>query len=87
MKAFLVVTLGAAALSLAIANTTVPADAKGCIKGAVVGGIAGHAAHHGLLGAMAGCAIGHHEANKHAREAQDPQHADPAQPGQAAPQK
>jgi len=84
MKAFLVVTLGAAALSLAMANTTVPADAKGCIKGAVVGGIAGHAAHHGLLGAMAGCAIGHHEANKHAREAQDPQHA---QPVQAAPQK
>jgi hypothetical protein len=32
----------------------------------VVGGVAGHlASHHGLLGAAAGCAIGHHEANKH----------------------
>jgi len=44
-------------------------DAKGCIKGAVVGGIAGHfAGHHGLLGAAAGCVIGHHEAKKHERE-------------------
>jgi uncharacterized protein YcfJ len=40
------------------------ADAKGCIKGAVVGGIAGHMAGHGKLGAAAGCAVGHHEANK-----------------------
>ena len=40
------------------------ADAKGCIKGAIVGGIAGHMAGHGKVGAAAGCAIGHHEANK-----------------------
>ena len=40
------------------------ADAKGCIKGAVVGGVAGHMAGHGKLGAAAGCAVGHHEANK-----------------------
>lgn len=39
-------------------------SAKGCIKGAVVGGVAGHMAGHGKLGAAAGCAIGHHEANK-----------------------
>ena len=46
-----------------------PASAKGCLKGAFVGGVAGHyAGHHGLLGAAAGCAIGHHEANKRARE-------------------
>jgi hypothetical protein len=45
------------------------AMAKGCIKGAVVGGVAGHVAgHHGVLGAAAGCAIGHHEATKHRRE-------------------
>ena len=50
-----------AALSLASAGN---ADAKGCIKGAVVGGVAGHMAGHGKLGAAAGCAIGHHEANK-----------------------
>ena len=40
------------------------AEAKGCIKGAVVGGGAGHVAGHGKLGAAAGCAVGHHEANK-----------------------
>jgi hypothetical protein len=40
------------------------ADGKGCIKGAMVGGVAGHMAGHGKLGAAAGCAVGHHEANK-----------------------
>jgi hypothetical protein len=46
-----------------------PAFAAGCLKGAVVGGVAGHfVGHHGLLGAGAGCIIGHHEAAKHARE-------------------
>ncbi len=50
-----------------------PASAKGCIKGAIVGGIAGHyAGHHGLLGAAAGCVIGHHEATKRARERNQP---------------
>ncbi len=37
---------------------------KGCIKGAVVGGVAGHLAGHGALGAVGGCAVGHHMANK-----------------------
>ena len=41
-----------------------PAEAKGCIKGAIVGGVAGHMAGNGKLGAAAGCAVGHHEANK-----------------------
>jgi uncharacterized protein YcfJ len=41
-----------------------PAEAKGCIKGAIVGGVAGHMAGHGKVGAVAGCVIGHHEANK-----------------------
>ena len=58
----------AAALALSFAFGTATADAKGCIKGAIVGGIAGHAAHHGLIGAAAGCVIGHHEAAKHAKE-------------------
>jgi hypothetical protein len=40
------------------------AEAKGCIKGAIVGGVAGHFAGHGKVGAVAGCIIGHHEANK-----------------------
>ena len=48
---------------------TAPANAAGCLKGAAVGGVAGHViGHHGLLGAGAGCLIGHHEAAKHARE-------------------
>jgi hypothetical protein len=59
----------AMAVGLALAGTTISADAKGCIKGAVVGGVAGHyAGHHGLLGAAAGCAIGRHRANQAARE-------------------
>jgi hypothetical protein len=41
-----------------------PAEAKGCIKRAIVGGVAGHMTGHGKLGVAAGCAVGHHEANK-----------------------
>ena len=60
-----IVTAGALAL-VAQADT---AAAKGCIKGAIVGGVAGHyVGHHGWMGAAAGCVIGHHEANKRARE-------------------
>jgi uncharacterized protein YcfJ len=55
----------AAACAAAVSFTLAPAaDAKGCIKGAIVGGVAGHMAGHGKLGAAAGCAVGHHEANK-----------------------
>ena len=55
--------------SLLVAMTSTPAPAAGCLKGAVIGGVGGHyAGHHGLLGAGAGCLIGRHEANKHARE-------------------
>jgi hypothetical protein len=60
-------------LTLVVLGAPVPANAKGCIKGAVVGGIAGHYAHHhGLLGAAAGCVIGHHEAKKHESATQNP---------------
>lgn len=46
------------------------AQAIGCVSGAAAGGVAGHfAGHHGLLGAAAGCAVGHHEAAKHRRAA------------------
>ena len=35
----------------------------GCVGGAVVGGVAGHmAGHHTGLGAVGGCAVGHHMA-------------------------
>ena len=58
-----------AAFLLGVAASSTPAPAAGCLKGAVIGGVAGHyAGHHGLLGAGAGCVIGHHEAKKHARE-------------------
>jgi hypothetical protein len=68
MKAILVPAVFAAAV-MGLASSSGPAHAKGCLKGAVIGGVAGHyAGHHGLLGAGAGCIIGRHEANKHARE-------------------
>ncbi len=34
----------------------------------MVGGVAGHMAGHGKMGAAAGCAIGHHNANKKAKQ-------------------
>jgi hypothetical protein len=49
---------------VAVGSAVSPAQAKGCLKGAAVGGVAGHMAGHGVLGAAAGCAVGHHEANK-----------------------
>jgi len=53
-----------------------PADAKGCIKGALIGGIAGHyAGHHGVLGAAAGCVVGHHLAKRRAMQNSSPEQA------------
>jgi hypothetical protein len=69
MRAILLPAAFAVAVTGLAVSSTTPAPAKGCLKGAVVGGVAGHfAGHHGLLGAGAGCIIGHHEATKHARE-------------------
>ena len=57
------------ALAVMAGITSSAAKAAGCLKGAAVGGVAGHfAGHHGVLGAGAGCVIGHHEASKHARQ-------------------
>jgi hypothetical protein len=62
----------ALALALAVLSTPAPVQAAGCLKGAAIGGVAGNfAAHAGLLGAGAGCIIGHHEASRHARERAD----------------
>ena len=56
-----------AVLVLAISGT--PAFARGCLKGAFVGGVVGHyAGHHGTVGALAGCAYGHHRATVRQRE-------------------
>ena len=64
-----------AAAALALVAGVTSADAKGCIKGALVRGAAGHfAGHHGFIGAAAGCVIGRHEANKHARAQQTQQY-------------
>jgi outer membrane lipoprotein SlyB len=72
-----------AALPLAVALMTAPADAKGCIKGAVIGGVAAHAAgHHTLLAAAAGCVIGHHLAKQH--EQQEREQYMQAAPGNGA---
>jgi hypothetical protein len=57
-------TMIAAIALLAIGATALPTNAYaiGCLSGAAVGGVAGHyAGHHGVLGAAAGCAVGHHE--------------------------
>jgi uncharacterized protein YcfJ len=62
---------------LGIALTPAAAEAKGCIKGAIVGGVAGHLAGHGKVGAVAGCVIGHHEANKRDAQRADPKAAPP----------
>jgi hypothetical protein len=53
------------ALTLAGAGVAGQADARGCVRGAVVGGVVGHfAGHHALVGAAAGCVIGHHYASR-----------------------
>ena len=44
------------AASLALSGTA----QAGCLGGAVVGGVGGHFAHHPVLGAAAGCVVGHH---------------------------
>lgn len=67
MKRSLIAAVVGFAMVAAMAGA--PAYAAGCLKGAAVGGVAGHfLGHHALLGAGAGCVIGHHEAAKHARE-------------------
>ena len=56
--------LFAASLALAATGAATSANAIGCISGAVVGGVGAHVAmhKHAVLGAMAGCAVGHHMA-------------------------
>lgn len=65
--------MGTVALGLLVGAPA--AEAKGCIKGAVVGGVAGHMAGHGKMGAAAGCAVGHHKANKKDKQQGDAQPA------------
>ena len=61
-----------AASTAALLAVAPMAQAAGCLKGAAVGGVAGHVAgHHGVLGAAAGCAVGHHEAAKKAKASKE----------------
>ncbi len=76
--------LAIAVLSFAVLSGA--AEAKGCLKGAAVGGVAGHVVgKHGVLGAAAGCAIGHHEAAKKDNEAAAQGQAQAATQSAAAP--
>ena len=65
--------LAAATAALLLTAQTATADAKGCIKGALVGGAAGHMVGHGKMGAVAGCVVGHHNANKKQQQQQEQQ--------------
>jgi hypothetical protein len=68
-KSMMLVAAAAIMATVGLSSAAAPADAAGCVKGAVVGGVAGHVlGGHGLLGAGVGCAIGHHEANRHQRD-------------------
>jgi hypothetical protein len=77
MNRLIMAAIGAASLMAFSA----PAYSKGCIKGALVGGAAGHMAGHGKIGAIAGCVVGRHNANKRAREDAGSQNTGAQNPG------
>jgi hypothetical protein len=59
------------ALALGMLSVPLTAEAKpgGCLKYGAAGAVAGHyAGHHGVMGAMAGCALGIHKRREYKRE-------------------
>jgi len=65
----------------AVAILAAPAAHAGCATGAAVGGVAGHMAGHGVLGAAAGCAVGHeHSKNTAAQRTSGQQSGGGTQP-------
>ena len=71
----------AAALTLASALWIAPAEAKGCLKGALVGGVCSlYAGQHSVMGAIGGCAVGHHMANEKAKQQAAPEGAQSPRP-------
>ncbi|WP_062118391.1 hypothetical protein [Aureimonas sp. AU40] len=70
-----------------------PSYAAGCLKGAAVGAVGGHfvGKGHSVVGAAAGCAIGHHrakvDARNQAKEQAQAQAQAQSQAGQPAPKK
>ncbi len=66
--------IATAAVAAVLMATGGAVNAKGCLKGAAVGGVAGHVAgDHGVAGAVGGCIVGRHMANKKAKETQKQQ--------------
>jgi hypothetical protein len=66
----------AALLVSCLAIAAPAANAKGCVKGAAAGAVGGHLLHHhGVIGAAAGCAIGHHHAKVKEQQLKDQQPA------------
>lgn len=67
-----------------LALVTGTANAAGCLKGAAVGGVAGHVAgKHGVVGAVGGCVVGRHMANKKAKKEKEEKAAEQARAEQA----
>lgn len=61
--------LATLAAALAVVSLTAPVAQAGCLGGAVVGGVAGHfAGRHATVGALGGCAVGHHLKKQKQRE-------------------
>ena len=59
----------ALALGLISVPLTVEAKPGGCLKYGAAGAVAGHyAGHHGVMGAIAGCALGMHKRREYKRE-------------------
>jgi hypothetical protein len=59
------------ALAIAVLSFPVAAEAKpgGCLKYGAAGAVAGHyAGRHGVMGAIAGCALGAHKRREYKRE-------------------
>lgn len=76
-------------LATGLALVAGTANAAGCLKGAAVGGVAGHVAgKHGVVGAVGGCVVGRHMANKKAKKekAAEQARAEQARRDQAAAQ-
>lgn len=74
-KVFFILILGSA-----VPSVSTMANSKGCLNGAAVGGVGGHVAgHHGLIGAAAGCAIGHHREKVRHKAAVEPSNASSVQ--------
>lgn len=71
------------ATALALLSASPAVTYAGCLTGAAVGGVASHmAGHHGVLGAAAGCAVGHHHKAVKKKEQQQAQAQQQTQTGQ-----